>query len=462
MTGNQTAGFTGCEPEFHVGRQRFRKIPVPDYTIHLIQNDRNTQYSGKTSVARGCMRLFGSTVLLSVVLLARVPHSDAQTPEADVRPGATSSLPESPVFSPAATTLSNPTHNHAKGPVKSEWIFAPIPFSNQAFTFGLIPVVERVFAFDKQDTDSPPSTLILGGMIAQRKSWAFAGGGRLHLHRDRFRPTGFAGHGSITYEIFGTGNDDGEAGQSVLIHQGGDMVMGEFLVRLFSKFYAGPRYNYRNLTANLKPEAMNTPLPPGLNPEDLGVEFKTHGPGFKVVFDTRSSEFFPRRGGELQFVGDFFAADRGSSIAALNKSFNYQSYQLSKNHYFSFSERDILAVRGMICQVKGDDAPFYELCQFGLYSDIRGYQPGRFRDHLMFATQAEYRRIFSKRWGASAFFGLGEVAPAWDEFNYEDLLPGGGVGLRFNLAKQDRINLRADISYGETGWSWVFALGEAF
>ena len=51
MTGNQTAGFTGREPEFHVSaagclhaenakarnpNSAFRKVLVSDYTIHLI------------------------------------------------------------------------------------------------------------------------------------------------------------------------------------------------------------------------------------------------------------------------------------------------------------------------------------------------------------------------------------------------------------------------------------------
>jgi hypothetical protein len=41
-------------------------------------------------------------------------------------------------------------------------------------------------------------------------------------------------------------------------------------------------------------------------------------------------------------------------------------------------------------------------------------------------------------------------------------LPGGGIGGRFNLSKYDRINLRADVAYGRNGWSWNFALAEAF
>src|SRR5688572_27175499 len=406
------------------------------------------------------MRLLSSVAVVFTVFVSCV-FCFAQDSSPDVRPGATSTFPDSRAFPSEAGSRSSPTSEARKTPQKSEWIFAPIPFSNQAFAFGIVPIAEYLFPFDKNDLDSPRSTLVLAGLIAERKSWALGGGGRLYLNRDRFRIAGFGGHGSITYEIFGKGTEDGDAGRSVLVHQSGDMVMGEVLVRLFSSLYAGPRYNYRNLTAELRPDETNVTLPPGLDPDDLGARFRTNGPGVKILYDNRSSEYFPRSGGDFQFVGDFYGADRTSPLTALNKSINFQTYQLSKNHFFSFTERDILAVRGMMCDVEGDP-PFYELCLFGAFGDIRGYQPGRYRDRLMFATQAEYRRTLGKRWGAAAFFGIGEVAPAWSDFNTENLLPGGGVGARFNLAQQDRINLRADVSYGKSGWSWVFALGEAF
>jgi hypothetical protein len=376
-----------------------------------------------------------------------------------VRLGAQSSpLPQSPALPSFAESNSNPKASQQE---RGEFIFAPIPFSNQVFSFGLIPVVAYLFSVDPDDHTSPESTLGLVGMIAQRSSWAIGGGGRLILHHDLFRVTSFGGHGSVSYELFGVGSANGDAGHSVLIQQSGDLVGGEFLVRLFSKLYFGPRYNYRNLTATLDPQSSNAPAPTGLNPSDLGAEFKTRGPGFKLLFDTRSAQYFPTSGDEFELVGDFYGATRFLTTSAQNQNLDYQSYQLSENHYFSLAPKDILGVRGMVCSVNGNP-PFYELCQFGAFGDIRGYQPGRYRDNRMFATQAEYRRILTRRWGFSVFGGIGEVAPSWNKFNTGNLLPGGGAGARFNLSKQERINLRADLAYGKNGWSWVFSLGEAF
>jgi len=204
----------------------------------------------------------------------------------------------------------------------------------------------------------------------------------------------------------------------------------------------------------------NAPLPSGLDPNDLGADFKAHAFGFKALHDTRGDLFYPTQGHRLQFVADFFDATR--SITALpDKGLSYQNYQTAYNHYLSLSPSQVMAFRGMFCAVDGNP-PFYELCQFGSSSDIRGYQPGRYRDRLMFATQAEYRKVLSHRWGFVLFGGVGEVAHTWDSFTGDDLLPAGGTGVRFNLSKKERINLRADIAYGKTGWSWNFSLGEAF
>ena len=80
----------------------------------------------------------------------------------------------------------------------------------------------------------------------------------------------------------------------------------------------------------------------------------------------------------------------------------------------------------------------------------------------MFAVQSEYRKTLGHYFGFVLFGGVGEVAPAWDSYTWADILPAGGTGIRFNLSKKQRINLRADIAYGDNGWSWNFAVGEAF
>ena len=374
-------------------------------------------------------------------------------------------FPQSPIFPCGAATDSDASgaggQHHPPSDSKRELVFAPIPFSNQALTWGIIPVVQYLFPASKDDSTSPRSFVVGVGMIADGISWAIGGGGKFYLHKDRFRITAFGGHGTVAYDLFGAGTASGDAGLSVPIRQGGNLGQGEFLVRIFGKLFVGPRYNYRDLTANLNLSGTPT-QPEGLNPDDFGSQFVTHGPGLKLLHDSRNSQFYPTRGNEFQFHGDFFSATRTATALLPEKHLDYQTYQLSENHYFSLAPKDVLAVRGMLCSEQGDDAPFFELCQFGALGDIRGYEPGRYRDHRMFAVQAEYRRILTPRWGFTAFAGVGEVAPSWKSFSTGNVLPGGGFGARFNLAKHDRINLRADVAYGSTGWSWTFALGEAF
>ena len=81
----------------------------------------------------------------------------------------------------------------------------------------------------------------------------------------------------------------------------------------------------------------------------------------------------------------------------------------------------------------------------------------------MFATQLEYRLTLPKRLGAVAFGGIGEVVPGASQiFRSSYVLPAGGGGLRFQVSKKYRVNLRADIARGKDTWTWGMGVGEAF
>jgi hypothetical protein len=81
----------------------------------------------------------------------------------------------------------------------------------------------------------------------------------------------------------------------------------------------------------------------------------------------------------------------------------------------------------------------------------------------MFATQLEYRLSLPKRFGVVGFGGIGEVVPGGSQIlKSSNLLPAGGGGLRFQLSKKYRVNLRADIAQGKDTWTWSMGVGEAF
>src|SRR5678815_14659 len=146
----------------------------------------------------------------------------------DIPPPSPQQFPNSPVFAPGseASSASVPTSSSTQptnpnAAPTGELIFAPIPISNEALTFGILPFVQYVLGTDQAGQKGPQSSIVLTGLIATRSSWAVGGGGRFYLKQDRYRLTAFGGHGSIGYDAFGVGNEGGDKGEAIalsLIH----------------------------------------------------------------------------------------------------------------------------------------------------------------------------------------------------------------------------------------------------
>jgi len=61
----------------------------------------------------------------------------------------------------------------------------------------------------------------------------------------------------------------------------------------------------------------------------------------------------------------------------------------------------------------------------------------------------------------TGFVGVGEVAPDYGSF-FRDLLPAGGVGVRYMLSKEYNVSIALDAAVGKHGTEYNFTLGEAF
>ena len=96
---------------------------------------------------------------------------------------------------------------------------------------------------------------------------------------------------------------------------------------------------------------------------------------------------------------------------------------------------------------------------------MRGYYLGRYRDNHLLAAQLEYRILpfkFSKRWGASVFMATGQVFSQNNKFQFKNLLPTGGAGLRFLVFPEKDIYTRVDVAFTQEGRGIYFFIGEAF
>jgi outer membrane protein assembly factor BamA len=170
--------------------------------------------------------------------------------------------------------------------------------------------------------------------------------------------------------------------------------------------------------------------------------------------DSRSDANYPRDGSLFDLRGAFAGGGTGSQL-------NYQTYNLSYAKFVSVAPRQVLAMRGATCVTRGT-TPFWDECIVTTSENLRGYRASRYRDNNFLAGQAEYRWEASGPVGFVAFGGVGEVAPKYDDFNWDNLLPGYGVGVRFRITRESHLNVRFDYAWGKHSRQGYFYIGEAF
>ncbi len=370
--------------------------------------------------------------------------ADSDTDQAlEVVPGMFGLLSTPP--STTGTTTNSAQANAKKG----EWLIAPLPNYSPTFGWGVIGNLAYLFPLNPKDTVSPPSMVGTTGYYSQNNSWAVALATRLFIDEDRYRIKAVVLRGDLNYDFSGIGTDAGTSGQSIPLRQKMTGGIFETLFQVAPNFYVGPKYVGSRMNFDVGSHTDSFFAIPANQ-----VTSTFSGLGLHAQWDTRDSQFFPRKG----WLAD---ADVSFHSPAVGDNFSYQVYTFSINRYISFATNQVLALRAM-AQFENGDVPFYALSKFGRGSDLRGYTVGQFQDDQMFAIQGEYRLELTKRIGAVAFAGVGAVMPSVNAIDFHDLLPSAGAGFRYVLAEKNHVALRLDAAWGREGTQFYLTVGEAF
>jgi outer membrane protein assembly factor BamA len=333
---------------------------------------------------------------------------------------------------------------------KGEFVAAPIPFLSPAIGFGIGLGAAYIYSPPFAGTNAPPWITGIGGFYSDNGSWGAGAAHKMNWNEDRWRLLGVAAHADLRYDFFGVGDSAGDAGQSVPLRQTVSGGVVELLREVGQRWYVGGRYLRADVRTSL--DSSNLSLPPAIAAVPFELDTQLSAFGLRLQHDTRDSSFYPTHGTLFDFEANFFDSVFGSD-------FTFQIYALAYNHYIELAKNHVLALRGF-GRAAGGDAPFFALSSFGMRADLRGYTPGRYRDKLMIAAQAEYRWRFTERFGVVAFGGVGSVAPEIGQF--EKLLPSVGTGLRYVVAKKNNLSLRFDAAWGRDEHTFYVAIGEAF
>ena len=329
----------------------------------------------------------------------------------------------------------------------TDLVIAPIPLSNPTIGSGLAVAAMYLYSLDP---GSPSSLTGAGGGYTDSDSWAAGLTQRTYLQGDRYRVNATAAYAQINYDFYGIGSDVGHEGQSIPLRQHGYTLTPELSLRVYGDFYLGARLRYFKVNTELP----NTAAPSIAAPTAGALKVTSSGIGLIASYDTRDREFSPRHGVLVDFRSNVARRDLGST-------FDYENLELSVNAYVDAWRSDVIAMRLYACNASGQ-APFFDICLFGINSDLRGYVGGQHRDKAMAAMQAEYRATLTSRFGAVAFAGVGAVASSLGRLGNSEALGSVGVGLRYLAAPRQGVTLSLDYAAGRDSEAWYVYIGDAF
>ncbi|KPL13423.1 MAG: hypothetical protein AMS26_14505 [Bacteroides sp. SM23_62] len=177
------------------------------------------------------------------------------------------------------------------------------------------------------------------------------------------------------------------------------------------------------------------------------------GLGLTFAWDSRSDILLPASGAYCQLRLVYFNRAMGST-------YPFTKWIIDLRKYCTLGRDHLLFVQAYGKFLWAREVPFRNMAMLGGDKLLRGYFRGRYRDHNMFVVQVEYHSPYIWRFSLVAFAGAGDVFHA----NLQNIRikPAGGIGVRFKLFKDRRMNLRLDLAVGRDDHGIYLGILEAF
>ncbi|TAJ14334.1 hypothetical protein DMA11_05625 [Marinilabiliaceae bacterium JC017] len=371
-------------------------------------------------------------LLLAIVLMGPLLMV-AQTPELTSEKTETSDLKTDQ----SEVTNSKPDNFWRKHNVK----FAAVPIINYdpSLELNMAALANAFFRVNPTDTISPLS--MAGAMVGYttNETWYWALYTKLYFNQDNYRFTLGYGDASVNFQYYdeiGAGFIDFNT-----LH---DALFIELQRRVYKRWYLGLKFVSHQTLTSFDDDDGESGEPQRENMTNLGIV---------VSHDTRDFIYNPHSGDYLNFK-------TGHYRDAWGAKYEYDKYEFDFTKFFALSKNEVIAARATALVATGD-VPFEGQYVVGR-DDIRGYADGKHRADQVYNIQGEYRWNFYKKWGMVAFAGIATAVDNPSEINFKDLLPGGGVGLRYMAIPSEKINIGMDVAVGRNDWGLYFRIAETF
>jgi hemolysin activation/secretion protein len=343
---------------------------------------------------------------------------------------------------------------------KNTVMAAPIVFRLPETGWGVGAMGAYNFYVNKKDSISPPSQVMINGVYTEKRQLGISIPYQFFWDKRKHFIGGEVGYYDLNYLYFGIGNTNVE-GYSQKFNARHLQFRINYLRKLKPHIFVGARYWFDSYNVF---NTSFTDLVPAPLPRNDFTNI-TSGPGLVFLYDTRNNIYNTTQGQYLELVAH-------NQNTLWGSRFNYNRLRFDYRYFLKTTKKQAIT-----SQLFGDflqgNVPFNQLASIGSSKRMRGYYDGRFRNKNLLLAQLEYRTALYKRFGAVAFINYALIYNKPNEINYNSYHASAGVGLRFSLDREKRINARFDISW-PLGTSQIsssnlfdkaityFTIGEAF
>lgn len=272
----------------------------------------------------------------------------------------------------------------------------------------------------------------------------------LITNKERYFIRGVNQYNNFSEYYYGIGNHTPDADRT-FVKYNSFRSNHRIVTRVWGRHFLGFQYQYYNVSHTSFKDTLQ------YNPTDarLGYRgFRTSGLGLVYLYDSRDNVINSRKGTYLEFSNLVANHSEGSQ-------YDFNNITLDVRKFYPVGKGQVLAFQGIINHNQGD-LPWRQMAAMGGFSMMRGYYLGRHRDKNYAAFQAEYRLHIWKFFGMTFFGSAGEVAPQLEKLSLNELKYAGGAGLRFQVDKKERVNIRFDMGFGSGTPGYYLTIGEAF
>jgi outer membrane protein assembly factor BamA len=297
-----------------------------------------------------------------------------------------------------------------------------------------------------------PSGLGLGAFFSQNRQFSLNLLPEVWWNRSHYHLSGELKWQYWPDRFYGIGNDARKEDREYYVSRIWGVKL-DLLRSVYKNYYAGLLLEVEHNNIVEYDTVAHAVLPGGCIP---GSDQSTiSGLGIGMAWDSRSDILLPSSGAYCQFRLVFFENAFGST-------YPHTKWILDLRKYWDLGHEQLFYLQVYGKFLWGKEIPFRNMALLGGDKFLRGYFRGRYRDHNLFLIQAEYHSPPLWRFSLVAFAGAGDVFHSAANLNEIRIKPSGGVGLRYRVFRDRRMNIRLDLAAGKGDRGIYLGMLEAF